>query len=108
MSWHRFPYNVTIYTATVVADEYGNPTPSSFAGATAIGDYQPVTTDETRDGLGSADSDEVRFYFPAGTTVTSSDRLTVDGRTYETIGPPDERSGGSVLDYVRIRARRTV
>ena len=106
-SW-EFPYIVTVYSADVVADEYGNPIPSGFTGATAIGDYQPVTTDETRDGISSVDSDEVRFYFPPTVDLTSSQRLEVDGRTYEALGPPDTRNVGDELDYNRIRARRTV
>ena len=106
-SWARFPYPVTIYTSAGGVDDYGNPVPSAFSGATALGDYQPVTTDETRDGVSATDSDEVTFFFPDGTSVTSSDRFGVDGRTYEAIGPPIARNTGSRLDYVRIRAKRT-
>lgn len=103
----RWPYVVTIATAGVGVDEYGNPTPSAFTSVTARGDVQPVTTDETRDGISDIDTDEVRFYFPAGTVVGSSARLTVAGDTYEAIGPDTNRNPGSPLDYVRIRARRT-
>lgn len=106
-SWARFPHTVTIYTAAGGVDDYGNPTPSAFTSATALGDYQPVTTDETRDGISAVDSDEVTFFFPDGTTVASSARLAVDGNTYEVMGPAVRRNTGSRLDYVRIRARRT-
>ena len=107
MGWQTFPKVVTVHTADIGADEYGNPVPSSFTTATARGDMQPVTTDEVRDGLGSVASDEVRFYLEAGTVVGELDRLTVDGVTYEALGPADTRNYGSALDYVRIRARRT-
>ncbi len=98
---------VTVHTAGVGADEYGNPTPSAFTAATARGDIQPVTTDEVRDGLGAVASDEVRFYLEPGTVVDELARLEVDGVTYEALGPADVRDYGSALDYVRIRARRT-
>ena len=107
MSWQRWPYVVTILTAGVGVDEYGNAVPSAWTSATARGDYQPVNVDETRDGAGDIGTDEVRFYFPAGTTVTQRDRLTVDGATFEVIGDPDRRTTASHLDYVRARARRT-
>jgi hypothetical protein len=107
MVWQRWPYTVTVETAGVGVDEYGNPIPSAFTSSTIRGDVQPVTTDETRDGVSDIASDEVRFYFPAGTVVGSTDRLTVGTDTYEALGPDTNRDTGSTLDYVRIRARRT-
>ena len=106
--WQRFPYIVTVHTAGTGVDEYGNTIPSAYTSATARGDYQPVNVDETRDGAGNIGTDEVRFYFPAGTVVTAADRLEVpDGAVFEVIGDPDVRDTGSVLAYVRARARRT-
>ena len=107
MTWQRWPYTVTVHTAGVGVDEYGNPTPSAFTSADVAGDVQPVTTDETRSGIDAVDTDEVRFLFPAGSVVTSSDRLEVAGDSYEVFGPDVDRNTGSTLDYVRIRARRT-
>jgi len=115
--WQRFPYTLTIWTAGTGVDEYGNTIPSAFTGATARGDYQPVNVDETRDGLGQVGTDEVRFYFPSGTTLAKPDRVAVggtlppgsvpDGDVFEVIGDPDVRDPGSSLDYVRARGRRT-
>lgn len=107
MGWLTFPKTVTVHTAGVGVDEYGNPTPSAFTSSTAAGDIQPVTTDEIRDGLGAVASDEVRFYLEPGTVVTALDRLEVDGVVYEVLGPADTRSYSSALDYVRVRAKRT-
>jgi len=101
-----FPLIVTISTAIVGTDEYGNPYPSAYSTATAYGDVQPVRTDETVDGISAVGVDEVRFFLEAGSTVGAGDRLTAAGVTYEAIGPPDDRAYGGTLDYVRIRARR--
>lgn len=107
MSSFAFPLVVTISTAGVGVDEYGNPVPSGWTSATARGDVQPVRTDEQDTGTSDVDVDEVRFYLAAGTVVGSGDRLAAAGVTYEAIGPPDSRSYGGRLDYVRIRARRS-
>ncbi len=107
MSSFAFPLVVTISAAGVGVDEYGNPVPSGWTSATARGDCQPVRTDEAATGIADVDVDEVRFYLEAGTSVSSGDRLTVAGVTYEAIGPADSRSYGADLDYVRIRARRS-
>jgi len=111
MTSFAFPLVVTISTAGVGVDEYGNPVPSAFTSATAYGDWQPVRTDETVDGISSVAVDEVRFYLEPGVVVTAGDRLAAAGDTFEAIGPPDIRTyaaaGSGTLDYVRIRARRT-
>ena len=107
MSSFSFPLVVTVHTAAVGVDDYGNPTPSSYSSVTAYGDVQPVRTDEAIDGISATQVDEVRFFLAAGTTVAAGDRLEARGVTYEAIGPPDERDYGRPLDYVRIRARRT-
>jgi len=104
---NRWPYVVTVYTAGVGTDEYGNPIPSAFTSATARADFQPGTPTEGNDGLAEVDVDEVRFYFADGTVIGSNDRIEVDGDTYEVIGPAVVRNTGSPLDYVRVTARRT-
>lgn len=107
MSSFSFPLVVTVLTAGVGADEYGNPVPSSFTSATAWGDVQPVRTDETIDGLSAVGVDEVRFYLEPGSVVSAGSRLIAAGVTYEAIGPADARVYGGALDYVRVRARRS-
>lgn len=102
-----FPLVVTVSSASVGVDEYGNPVPSAWTSATARGDVQPVRTDETLDGISAVDVDEVRFYLEPGTAVAAGDRLAAAGVTYEAIGPADDRAYGGRLDYVRIRARRS-
>ena len=107
MVWQRWPYTVTRTQPVLVDDEYGNPVRSKGAEDDLVGDMQPVYVDETRDGISNIDTDEVRFLFPAGTVIGSDDTLTVAGDEFEVIGPDVNRDTGSVLDYVRIRARRT-
>lgn len=102
-----FPLVVTVSSAGVGVDDYGNPIPSAYTSVTARGDVQPVRTDETIDGISSIDTDEVRFFLEPGTVVASGARLAVAGVTYEAIGPSDARAYGSRLDHVRIRARRS-
>lgn len=102
-----FPLVVTVHTAGVGYDGYGNPVPSSYTAATAQGDVQPVRTDETVDGVSAVGVDEVRFYLEPGTVVGAGDRLEVAGVVYEAVGPADTRAYGGRLDYVRIRARRS-
>ena len=104
---NRWPYVVTVHSAGVGVDEYGNPIPSAFTSATARGDMQPVTTAEVNDGLARVDTDEVRFFFPPGTVVESTDRLECAGETFEVVGPAVVRDTGSPLDYVRVRATRS-
>lgn len=108
--WQRYPFVVTVHSAGLVVDDYGDAVPSSWTSATARGDYQPVNVDETRDGAGVAITDEVKFLLEPSTVaraVGAADRLEVDGQTFEVLGPPDARITGSPLDYVRVRARRT-
>lgn len=108
--WARYPFVVTVHSAGVGVDEYGDPVPSSYTSATARGDYQPVNVDETRDGGGNVITDEVKFILEpsaVAVAVKAADRLEVDGQTFEVIGPPDARITGSPLDHVRARARRT-
>ena len=107
MTYFAFPLVITVHTAGVGVDEYGNPVPSAFTTATARGDVQPVRTDEAADGISSVDVDEVRFYLEAGTVVSAGSRLEAAGVTYEAVGPADTRTYGGALDYVRVRARRT-
>ena len=89
-------------------DRMGSATPSADA------DEEPVTfpcrlaasaqreAEENRD----TTIDEVRIYLPAGADVVVTDKLEIDGATYEVIGNPVHQHGAALEHHVRLTARK--
>lgn len=67
-------------------DEYGDPTETTTTTEVRCL-IQQNRSDET-DGLGQVLTETWSLFLPSGTIVDGSDRITVDGATYELVGPP--------------------
>lgn len=98
----------TIHTvAESTADIYGDPTVTTTDTDTLcwVDRRQPGTEEA---GEANWQTDTLDLYLPAGTTLTGDDRVTVNGRLYELVGPPHEhlhpRTGAGV--YVAAKIQR--
>lgn len=94
-------------TSASTADRYNDPTEATATAEVACYIEQRRTTDDTS-GLSVASADWLGI-FPAGTTLTASDRVTVASLTYQVYGDPwpvhDPRSG--MTSHIEANLRRT-
>lgn len=95
---------ITRKTASGV-DAAGRPTTTTSTTTTKCG-YRHRLASDTFDG-GLVVTDEITFYFPAGTVATPGDTITIDGDLYEVVSEPfhawNHRTGAT--HHVEIRGR---
>ncbi len=100
------PATITRVTAGAGRDAYNNPTTSTATSSTVCYFEQKLASEDTV--ARTTEDEEWIFVFPEGTALDATDRITVDGATYEVDGPPwpvwNPRLG--VGSQVECRARR--
>lgn len=82
--------DVTILSAASSTDRYGNPT-NDWAAATSTATKGWLAQQARDEVLGNRDAQTSGWvvYLPAGTVIDGSDRVVVDGQTFEVDGPPN-------------------
>lgn len=86
-----FVRDVTILHPVLVATGYGNSTEPDFTTPTPVlvrGWLDRVTESETETATRDANISAWVLLLPAGTEITSQDRVVVDGMTFEVDGEP--------------------
>lgn len=87
-----FGETVEVVTAGAIADLYSGDTAVDWDAATSVTvegvGVEPRPSGEPAQDARNAVTSGFTLYFPAGAAVTSADRVTVRGETYDVLGEP--------------------
>lgn len=89
-------------------DVYGDPVTTTTSTVTVLGELQQLDRYEYTEDRNTQRADWL-LLLPAGTTIDGTDRVTVDGTTFEVVGPPEPvwHPWKQRVDHVEARVRRT-
>lgn len=102
----RLTRTVTVLRAAADVDRYGN-TVADWTAATSTtvaGWYAQASAAELLAGR-DGQIDHAIVYLPAGTDVTGSDRIRIDGTTFDIVGPPNRAHGRNGEHHVELNVK---
>lgn len=104
------PCTITTVTNNGDPDEYGDATESTTSTRTTCWVTRRGNLSDGGESVGVTDwqVDTLDLYLPPGTAITGADRVTVNGTTYEVVGPPHEHFNplSQTYDFVSAVIRR--
>mgnify|MGYP000846383822 CR=1 FL=1 len=73
-------------------DSYGKPKKCLTTITTLKGDLQPANANEQMRDFGRVAQGRYKLYLPHTANITKTDKLVIDGETYQVEGIPDKRT----------------
>lgn len=100
--------DVTILRAHTAADRYGDSSKTWTSATSTVtkGWLSQASSQEPTSPGRVAEVTTWQLYLPAGTDIEASDRVVIDGTTYEVDGPPNRARRPSGEHHVEARLRR--